>query len=107
MTRLFPHMNVLPTLALTVGLLAPALALAEPPASSSEAPTLKAGTCSVEGLMDSIRRGLGSKSEAYKLYLRTLLRESAVHLSLPELQAAFEREYDPVMADMLGPRVGR
>ena len=28
--------------------------------------------------MDSIRRGLGSKSEAYKKYLRTLLRESAV-----------------------------
>lgn len=101
MTRLFPRMNVLPTLALTVGLLAPALALAEPPASSSEAPTLKAGTCSVEGLMDSIRRGLGSKSEAYKLYLRTLLRESAVNLPLPELQAAFEREYDPVMVEHL------
>lgn len=101
MTRLFSRMNVLPTLALTVGLLAPALALAEPPASSSEAPTLKAGTCSVEGLMDSIRRGLGSKSEAYKLYLRTLLRESAVNLPLPELQAAFEREYDPVMVEHL------
>jgi hypothetical protein len=94
-------MNVLPTLALTVGLLAPALALAEPPVSSPEAPALKAGTCSVAGLMDSIRRGLGSKSEAYKHYLRTLLRESAVNLSLPELQAAFEREYDPVMVEHL------
>jgi HEAT repeat protein len=101
MTRLFSRMNVLRTLALTAGLLAPALALAEPPASSSEAPTLKAGTCSVQGLMDSIRRGLGSKSEAYKLYLRTLLRESAVKLPLPELQAAFEREYDPVMVEHL------
>lgn len=101
MNRLFSRMNVLPTLALTASLLAPALARAEPPASPSEAPTLKAGTCSVEGLMGSIRRGLGSKSEAYKLYLRTLLRESAVHLPLPQLQAAFEREYDPVMVEHL------
>ena len=51
--------------------------------------------------MDSIRRGLGSKSEAYKQYLRTLLRESAVNLPLAELQAAFEREYDPVMVEHL------
>lgn len=102
MTRFFSRMNVLPTLALTAGLLAPALVLAEPPAAApSEAPSLKAGTCSVEGLMDSIRRGLGSKSEAYKLYLRTLLRESAVKLPLPELQAAFEREYDPAMVEHL------
>ncbi|WP_239470291.1 HEAT repeat domain-containing protein [Archangium violaceum] len=94
-------MNVLSTLALTLGLLSPALALAEPPAASSEAPTLERGTCSVEGLMDSIRRGLHSKSEAYKQYLRTLLRESAVNLPLAELQAAFEREYDPAMAEHL------
>jgi hypothetical protein len=94
-------MNVLPTLALAVGLLVPAVAPAQPPAAASDAPALKAGTCSVEGLMDSIRRGLGSKSEAYKQYLRTLLRESAVNLPLPELQAAFEREYDPVMVEHL------
>jgi Arc/MetJ family transcription regulator len=94
-------MNVLSTLALTAGLLAPALAPAQQPASPPGAPALKAGTCSVEGLMDSIRRGLGSKSEAYKLYLRTLLRESAVNLPLHELQAAFEREYDPVMVEHL------
>ncbi|HYO58937.1 HEAT repeat domain-containing protein [Archangium sp.] len=101
MTRPFRPMNVLSTLALTVGLLAPALALAQQPASPREAPAFKAGTCSVEGLMDSIRRGLGSKSEAYKLYLRTLLRESAVNLPLHELQAAFEREYDPAMVEHL------
>ena len=51
--------------------------------------------------MDSIRRGMSSKSEAYKLYLRTLLRESAVNLPRAELQAAFEREYDPVMVEHL------
>jgi Arc/MetJ family transcription regulator len=51
--------------------------------------------------MDSIRRGLQSKSEAYKKYLRTLLRESAVTLPDAELRAAFERERDPVMAEHL------
>jgi HEAT repeat protein len=94
-------MNALSTLALTLGLLSPALALAQPPAAASEAPALQGGSCSVEGLMDSIRRGLNSKSEAYKHYLRTLLRESAVTLSLQELQSAFEREYDPAMAEHL------
>jgi hypothetical protein len=94
-------MNALSTLALTLGLLSPALALAEPPATASEAPALQGGTCSVESLMDSIRRGLNSKSEAYKHYLRTLLRESAVNLPLSELQSAFEREYDPAMAEHL------
>jgi hypothetical protein len=101
MTRPFLRMNVLPSLALTLGLLAPALASAEQSATSAEAPTLRGGTCSVEGLMDSIRRGLHSKSEAYKLYLRTLLRESAVNLPLEQLQGAFEREYDPVMVEHL------
>jgi hypothetical protein len=101
MTRAFLRMNVLPTLTLTVCLLAPALASAQQSASSHEAPAPKPTTCSVEGLMDSIRRGMNSKSEAYKLYLRTLLRESAVNLPLAELQAAFEREYDPVMVEHL------
>jgi HEAT repeat protein len=101
MIRPILHMNVLPTLALTLGLLGPALASAEQPAAASNAPALKGGTCSVEGLMDSIRRGLHSDSEAYKQYLRTLLRESAVNLPLAELQGAFEREYDPVMVENL------
>ena len=51
--------------------------------------------------MDQIRRGLGSKSEAYKRYLRTLLRESAVTLPAGELQAAFARETDPAMVEHL------
>jgi hypothetical protein len=93
-------MNVLPTLTLTVCLLAPALASAQQSAPR-EAPAPKPTTCSVEGLMDSIRRGMSSRSEAYKLYLRTLLRESAVNLPRAELQAAFEREYDPVMVEHL------
>lgn len=101
MTHLFLRMNVISTLVLTLSLLAPAMASAGQPASSAEAPALRAGTCSVQGLMDQIRRGLGSKSQAYKLYLRTLLRESAVNLPLSELQAAFEQEYDPVMAEHL------
>ena len=64
-------------------------------------PALRAESCSVEGLMDSIRRGLQSDSAAYKKYLRTLLRESAPTLSDQELKAAFERETDPVMAEHL------
>ena len=94
-------MTVLPILTLTACLLAPLLASAQQPAASREAPALAARTCSVEGLMGSIRRGLHSNSEAYKLYLRTLLRESAVNLPLAELQAAFEREYDPAMVEHL------
>ena len=64
-------------------------------------PALQGESCSVEGLMDSIRNGLKSNSEAYKKYLRTLLRESAVTLPDSELRAAFERETDPVMAEHL------
>lgn len=100
MNRLF-RLNARSALALSLGLLAPALASAGEPAPSREAPALQRTTCSVEGLMDSIRRGLGSKSEAYKLYLRTLLRESAVLLPPEELHAAFEREYDPAMVEHL------
>ncbi|QRK11476.1 HEAT repeat domain-containing protein [Archangium violaceum] len=85
-------------LALTLSPLLPTAARA---ASPGPAPALQAETCSVEGLMDSIRRGLHSKSEAYKKYMRTLLRESAVNLPGGELQAAFERERDPLMAEHL------
>ncbi|MDY7233118.1 HEAT repeat domain-containing protein [Hyalangium rubrum] len=101
MTRHFLPLHGLPTLALTLSLLAPTLALAGQEGATQDAPALKGESCSVQGLMDQIRRGLGSKSEAYKLYLRTLLRESAVTLPLSELQAAFEREYDPAMAEHL------
>lgn len=104
MTRPIPRMNVLPTLpalALMACTLAPALASAQELAASGAAPAFKARTCSVEGLMSSIRRGLHSNSEAYKLYLRTLLRESAVNLPLAELQAAFEHETDPTMVEHL------
>ncbi|RKH38809.1 HEAT repeat domain-containing protein [Corallococcus llansteffanensis] len=67
----------------------------------STAPALQGETCSVPGLMDQIRRGLASKSPAYQRYLRALLREAAVTLPGAELQAAFERETDPVMAEHL------
>ncbi|MCP3136338.1 HEAT repeat domain-containing protein [Pyxidicoccus xibeiensis] len=87
----------------TLGLLALTLCplLPLPAAAQQEAPALRPQACSVGGLMDSIRRGLGSKSEAYKKYLRTLLRESAVTLPDAELRAAFERETDPVMVEHL------
>ncbi|OJH37590.1 hypothetical protein [Cystobacter ferrugineus] len=100
-----PRNALLSALVLTLGLLAPAPASARTSASTTplpaEPPTLRGETCSVEGLMDQIRRGLGSKSEAYKRYLRTLLRESAATLPLEELRAAFEREYDPAMVEHL------
>jgi hypothetical protein len=70
-------------------------------ASPGAAPALEAESCSVQGLMDQIRRGLGSKSQAYRNYLRTLLREAAVTLPDAELRAAFERETDPAMAEHL------
>ncbi|WP_163870696.1 HEAT repeat domain-containing protein [Myxococcus eversor] len=64
-------------------------------------PALQPETCSVEGLMDSIRRGLQSKSPAYRRYLRELLKESAVTLPEEQLRAAFERETEPVMVEHL------
>ena len=85
-------------LALWLCHLLPTAAIAQP---RPPAPALERESCSVEGLMDSIRRGLGSKSEAYKKYLRTLLRESAVTLPDSELRAAFERETEPVMLEHL------
>jgi hypothetical protein len=101
MTRLSSfHTSALGLLALTLCLLLPASAAAQAH-SSDPAPALEGESCSVQGLMDQIRRGLGSKSEAYKRYLRTLLRESAVTLPDSELRAAFERETDPVMAEHL------
>ncbi|MBZ4419563.1 HEAT repeat domain-containing protein [Myxococcus sp. RHSTA-1-4] len=97
MTRSSFAARALGLLSLTLCPILPSPALASP----DPAPALRAETCSVEGLMDSIRRGLGSKSEAYKKYLRTLLRESAVTLPDAELRAAFERETDPVMLEHL------
>ncbi|HYH95060.1 HEAT repeat domain-containing protein [Hyalangium sp.] len=94
-------MNMTSTLVLTLSLLAPAVSAAGEAASADEAPALRGGLCSVEGLLAKIRRGMGSKSEAYKRYLRALLRESAVLLPASELKAAFEREYDPVMVEHL------
>jgi HEAT repeat protein len=96
MTRLLPLLALLALLPRT-GAAAPPPAL--PPAP---APDLRPGTCSVEGLMDSIRTGLSrSHSEAYRRYLRTLLRESAVTLPEAELRAAFARETEPVMVEHL------
>ncbi|HEX8536404.1 MAG TPA: HEAT repeat domain-containing protein [Cystobacter sp.] len=101
MSRLssFPS-NVLGLLALTLCHVVPTPASAQM-ASSRPAPVTQGETCSVRGLMDQIRRGLGSKSEAYKRYLRTLLREAAVTLPDSELRAAFERETDPLMVEHL------
>jgi hypothetical protein len=85
---------------LALSLLAPPLAAAaEPALPPAEPPALRGGSCSVQGLMEQIRQGLGSKSAAYKSYLRTLLRESAVTLPLGELQAAFAQEYEPAMVE--------
>ena len=101
MTRLAScRVSPLALLALTLCALLPLPAAAQA-VSASPAPVLEGESCSVQGLMDQIRRGMGSKSKAYKSYLRTLLREAAVTLPDAELRAAFERETDPVMAEHL------
>lgn len=102
MTRLSSfRTGALGLIALTLCQLLPTPASAQAAPSPAQAPALEGETCSVQGLMDQIRRGLQSKSAAYKNYLRTLLRESAVTLPDNELRAAFERETDPVMAEHL------
>ena len=101
MTRLSSlHMRTFGLLALAIGPLLPLTASAQP-APAAPAPVLQGETCSVQGLMDQIRRGLHSPSKAYKNYLRTLLREAAVTLPGAELRAAFERETDPTMVEHL------
>lgn len=75
-------------------------AAAQAPAAAP-APALRGETCSLDSLLQQIRRGLGSKSEAYRRYLRNLLRESAVNLSAVELRAAFAREQNPIVAEHL------
>lgn len=99
MTRTFFLARALRPLVL---LLVPLTALAQgSTAPLSTPPALQAEACSVEGLMDSIRRGLQSKSPAYQRYLRELLKESAVTLPEEQLRAAFERETEPVMVEHL------
>ena len=71
------------------------------PLAAGPAPGLQAESCSLDGLLEQIRRGLRSRSPAYRRYVRTLLQESAVHLSATELRAAFSREKDPVLVEHL------
>ncbi|WP_225411694.1 HEAT repeat domain-containing protein [Stigmatella hybrida] len=97
----FPRMKPFSSWLLTLCLLGPAVPAVAGPTAPGAAPRLLGESCSVEGLMTQIRRGLGSTSEAYKSYLRELLSESAVLLPAAELQAAFERETNPVMAEHL------
>jgi HEAT repeat protein len=98
MTRLTSfRMSTLALLTLTLCQLLPVPAAAQ----KLPAPALEGESCSVQGLMDQIRQGMSSSSKAYRNYLRTLLREAAVTLPAAELQAAFERETDPVMAEHL------
>ncbi|HEX8701457.1 MAG TPA: HEAT repeat domain-containing protein [Myxococcaceae bacterium] len=101
MTRHFHlRVNSLGLLTLALCHFLPGLAVAQT-AASGPAPAIVGQSCSVQGLMDQIRRGMGSKSEAYKRYMKMLLRESAVTLPDAELRAAFDRETDPVMAEHL------
>ncbi|MBN8231003.1 HEAT repeat domain-containing protein [Corallococcus macrosporus] len=80
------------------------LMLASSPAwstSPAAKPALKGESCSVQGLMDQLRQGMGSSSKAYRDYLNAVLREAAVSLPSGELRAAFDRETDPAMVEQL------
>lgn len=83
---------------LALGALLPAAAVGQ---AAGPAPALAGETCSVDGLLAQIRRGLGSQSEAYRRYLRSLLREAAVTLPALQLHAAFARETHPVVVEQL------
>ena len=56
------------------------------------APLLRGETCSLDGLLEQIRKGMSGKSEAYRRYLRNLLRESAVNLPAPKLAATGDED---------------
>lgn len=88
------RMNLIFALTLLLGQAELALAV-EP------APQLVGESCSVETLLAEIRKGLGSRSEAYRRYLRNLLRESAPTLPAAALRAAFGRETHPILAEHL------
>lgn len=79
-----------------------ALLLAKSVAAQAVAtPALRGETCSLDGLLDQVRKGLNGKSEAYRRYVRNLLRESAVTLSPVELRAALARETHPSVVEHL------
>ncbi|NNB87323.1 HEAT repeat domain-containing protein [Corallococcus exiguus] len=84
---------------LTLMLASPVVTAQSTPSAAK--PALQGESCSVQGLMDQLRQGMGSSSKAYRDYLQAVLREAAVSLPSGELHAAFDRETDPVMVEQL------
>lgn len=97
-SRIWFRLTKLALGALLLGALAAAPAAAQ---TAGSAPVLVGESCSVDSLLEQIRRGLGSSSEAYRRYLRNLLREAAVTLPAVQLRAALARETHPVLVEQL------
>ena len=71
--------------------------------TSDASPAIPApATCSVDSLVAEVRAGLVNGSPAYRRYLARLFREAAADLPESTLAAAFARESDPAMIEVLG-----
>jgi cell pole-organizing protein PopZ len=77
--------------------LVPAPALATGPVTG-----LQPVQCTVEGMLDDVRAALKDGSPALKHYVKLRMKEAAIAMSPEALQAAFSRERDPAMLEVLG-----
>jgi hypothetical protein len=70
--------------------------------SHPEAQPARRAPCSLAVLIDGLRAAVKDGSPALQSYMKTLLKESALRLPLPELRAAFAAERDPKIVEALG-----
>lgn len=70
--------------------------------SRPDAQPARRAPCSLAVLIDGLRAAMKDGSPALQSYMKALLKESALRLSLPELHAAFAAERDPKVVEALG-----
>jgi hypothetical protein len=70
--------------------------------SRPEAQPAQRAPCSLAVLLDGLRAAVKDGSPALQNYMKALLKESALRLSIPELRAAFAAERDPKVVEALG-----
>jgi hypothetical protein len=70
--------------------------------SRPEAQPARRAPCSLAVLIDGLRAAMKDGSPALQSYMKALLKESALRLSIPELHAAFAAERDPKVVEALG-----
>ena len=65
-------------------------------------PQAESAMCALDWVIESARTGLHQGSDAYKKYLRALIKEAALTMPVDALRAAVEKETDPAVLEALG-----